>query len=142
MYKDCLLATDFLDLSHITFSHRLHCEFEAIMFSVVAILLTVAPHVLGCALHNNHIAPVHKRQVFNITNTGREPTDWSYEASYDWGRLSPEYSLCQTGTQQAPIALNLNQGLSQQHIPLFTGYGENYTGEYYNWGYGYLNTGS
>jgi len=49
--------------------------------------------------------------------------------------LSPDFELCQVGTQQAPIPLNLQQGLSTAHIPIL-----NYTGEvsgsYYNWGYG------
>ena len=47
-----------------------------------------------------------------------------------------EYRLCQDGTQQSPIALGLNQGLSQVHHPYFDGYTRNVTGNYYNWGYG------
>ena len=49
--------------------------------------------------------------------------------------LSPDYELCQTGTQQAPIPLNFQQGLSTAHLLRF-----NYTGDipgsFYNWGYG------
>ena len=67
---------------------------------------------------------------------GRVPTYWSYDASYNWGSISPDYALCQTGTQQSPIALEFNQGLSQAHRPFFTGYDVNATGEFYNWGYG------
>lgn len=48
----------------------------------------------------------------------------------------PEYGLCQDGTQQSPIALSLNQGLSQFHQPLFEGYSQNVTGNWFNWGYG------
>ena len=47
-----------------------------------------------------------------------------------------DYHLCQDGTQQAPIALGLNQGLSQFHQPYFEGYDENVTGNFFNWGYG------
>ncbi len=50
--------------------------------------------------------------------------------------LSLEYALCQQGTQQSPIALGLNQGLSQFHQPSFEGYTGNVTGNFYNWGYG------
>lgn len=46
------------------------------------------------------------------------------------------YDLCQSGTQQSPIALNLNQGLSRQHQPDFSGYLTEVTGTFYNWGYG------
>jgi carbonic anhydrase len=48
----------------------------------------------------------------------------------------PGYRLCQDGTQQSPIALGLNQGLSQVHRPFFDGYTGNVTGNFYNWGYG------
>lgn len=50
--------------------------------------------------------------------------------------LSSDYALCQSGTQQSPIALGLNQGLSQLHQPYFEGYTGNVTGNFYNWGYG------
>jgi carbonic anhydrase len=60
---------------------------------------------------------------------------WSYDESQDWGMLSPDYELCQTGTQQAPIPLNLQQGLSTAHIPRFN-YSGNMPGQFYNWGYG------
>lgn len=49
--------------------------------------------------------------------------------------LSPDYELCQTGTQQAPIPLNLQQGLSTAHLPSFN-YSGSVPGQYYNWGYG------
>lgn len=60
---------------------------------------------------------------------------WTYDQSQDWGKLSPDYELCHTGTRQAPIALNLQQGLSTAHIPRFNYSGQT-PGEYYNWGYG------
>lgn len=40
------------------------------------------------------------------------------------------------GTQQAPIPLALDQGLSQRHRPDFVGFPSNVTGNFYNWGYG------
>jgi carbonic anhydrase len=49
--------------------------------------------------------------------------------------LSPDYELCQTGTQQAPIPLNFQQGLSTAHLPKFN-YGADVPGSFYNWGYG------
>ncbi|KAK5712025.1 hypothetical protein LTR15_012093 [Elasticomyces elasticus] len=75
-----------------------------------------------------------KRQSVNQTIV-REERDWAYEASYDWGRLRPEYELCQTGTQQSPIPLRLDQGLSRNHIPHFD-YPTDVTGDFYNWGFG------
>ncbi|KAL2673877.1 hypothetical protein Neosp_012321 [[Neocosmospora] mangrovei] len=46
-----------------------------------------------------------------------------------------DYALCQTGTQQSPIALSLNNGLSLNHIPEFN-YPDSVAGNFYNWGYG------
>jgi len=60
---------------------------------------------------------------------------WAYEFSTDWGRLSADFHLCQTGSQQSPIPLLLTQGLSLNHKPYFN-YPESVDGEFYNWGYG------
>lgn len=57
---------------------------------------------LACADHDYHRQM--KRADANAT-----ATTWAYEASYDWGRISPEYVLCQDGTMQAPIPLRLDQ---------------------------------
>ncbi|KAE9373407.1 carbonic anhydrase [Stipitochalara longipes BDJ] len=63
--------------------------------------------------------------------------DWTYEASYNWDMIAPNYTLCQTGTQQSPIMLMITQGLSQNHAPSFTaGYTSPASGTLYNWGYG------
>ncbi|KAK5097026.1 hypothetical protein LTS08_007046 [Lithohypha guttulata] len=107
------------------------------MFTISLLLLSVVPQVFGCADHQNFMRPGHneKRQM-NISNTGRTPTYWAYEASFNWGKLSPDYHLCQDGTQQSPIALGLNQGLSLYHQPDFSGYPSEVLGNYYNWGYG------
>jgi carbonic anhydrase len=85
---------------------------------------------LACPEHDFHARHLQKRaEETNMT--------WAYEASYDWGRLSPDYVLCQDGTQQAPIPLRLDQGLSLRHVPgMMTGYDRNVSGSFYNWGYG------
>lgn len=46
-----------------------------------------------------------------------------------------DYTLCQTGTQQSPIALSLSNGLALNHRPTFD-YPANVTGNFFNWGYG------
>ncbi|KAK4498244.1 hypothetical protein PRZ48_010901 [Zasmidium cellare] len=77
---------------------------------------------------------LHKRQGVNST-VPEENRFWAYEASYDWGRLNPEWELCQTGTQQSPIPLRLDQGLSRFHTLSFD-YPNTSTGDVHNWGYG------
>ncbi|KAL1596360.1 hypothetical protein SLS60_009006 [Paraconiothyrium brasiliense] len=57
------------------------------------------------------------------------------QASFNWGKLSPDYRLCQTGTQQSPIALSLGNGLSLNHVPKFN-YNGSVAGNFANWGYG------
>ncbi|PNS17488.1 hypothetical protein CAC42_8031 [Sphaceloma murrayae] len=108
------------------------------MLSIKA-LAALLPAALACSDHLNHF-PTPKlvgRQVSN-NRTTRIPTDpdWAYEASFNWGRLNPEYETCQTGTQQSPIGFSLNQGLSTTHIPDFSNVTGNYRGNFYNWGYG------
>ncbi|KAH6723314.1 alpha carbonic anhydrase [Leptodontidium sp. MPI-SDFR-AT-0119] len=63
--------------------------------------------------------------------------DWAYEASYNWGMINENYTLCQTGTQQSPIQLMITQGLSTSHSPVFdtTSY-SSVPGAVSNWGYG------
>lgn len=46
-----------------------------------------------------------------------------------------DWELCQTGAQQSPIPLRLDQGLSRYHVMNFQ-YPTNVTGDFYNWGYG------
>ena len=94
--------------------------------SLVFVSLFFIPLIV-CADHaRGHLA---KREVAS-------GTDWTYEASYDWGSLRPEYAECQTGTQQSPITLSLAGGLSQYHHPTFQNYDRNVTGNWTNWGYG------
>ncbi|KAF2767066.1 carbonic anhydrase [Teratosphaeria nubilosa] len=61
--------------------------------------------------------------------------NWAYDESADWHTLDPGYEVCQTGTQQSPISLRLDQGLSQNHALHFN-YPPNVTGSFNNWGYG------
>lgn len=107
------------------------------MYSAL-LALTLASQAYGCALHDNYErqSQLPRRQDSVPSTPGREPTDWAYEASFNWGRINPNYTLCQTGTQQAPIPLTLNQGLSQKHAPEFHDYARNVSGNFFNWGYG------
>ncbi|MEQ9888017.1 carbonic anhydrase [Pectobacterium zantedeschiae] len=44
---------------------------------------------------------------------------WGYEGNDDpahWGKLSPDFSLCETGKNQSPV--NIRQALNTQHEPL------------------------
>lgn len=76
---------------------------------------------------------LYKRQA---TNQAIENPRWAYEASFNWGQIDPLYQLCQTGTQQSPIALSLSNGLSLNYIPTFNNYTGKTTGMFRNWGYG------
>ncbi|KAJ3528890.1 hypothetical protein NM208_g10002 [Fusarium decemcellulare] len=100
-------------------------------------LFAAAVHITGalsCASHDNHQPAVNKkRHIIPRAEPGK--TDWAYEASFNWGRINPDYHMCQTGTQQSPIALSLNNGLSLNHILTFD-YPDSTTGNFYNWGYG------
>jgi carbonic anhydrase len=102
------------------------------MFELTAIL--AAPSLLGSAKACPGARQLRKRQAGgNITNI--PATEWAYEASYNWGPLDPAYDLCQTGSQQSPIPLRLDQGLSLRHAIAFD-YGDAVDGNFYNWGYG------
>ncbi|KAF4449288.1 Carbonic anhydrase [Fusarium austroafricanum] len=91
--------------------------------------------VLSCATHDNHYSlKSKKRHIDPRAEPGSK--DWTYEASYDWGRINPDYHLCQTGTQQAPIPLALKQGLSLEHLIKEWNYPSEISGNFYNWGYG------
>ncbi|TIC99340.1 Carbonic anhydrase [Colletotrichum higginsianum] len=95
-------------------------------------VLLLATNALACASHENH---------YNLADRKRDAeeagpkTDWAYEASFNWGRINPNYTLCQTGTQQSPIALSLNNGLALNHILRFN-YTNQTAGNFFNWGYG------
>ena len=101
------------------------------MLAVPLLLLSILPHAFGCPHHQTRSASLRNKR----SDDGSSP-DWTYNASYDWGTLSPDYALCQTGTSQSPISLKMSQGLSSSHQPDFSGYKPNVTGEYYNWGHG------
>ncbi|KAK1981884.1 carbonic anhydrase [Colletotrichum cereale] len=95
-------------------------------------LVLLAPHVLACPGHRNHYEVGDRRREIAAPKT---PSDWAYEASFNWGRINPNYTLCQTGTQQSPIALSLSNGLALDHKIEFA-YPNETTGNFYNWGYG------
>ncbi|KAL3426803.1 carbonic anhydrase [Phlyctema vagabunda] len=94
----------------------------SIIFS--ASLLTAA---LAC--------PQHDISQHKFGKRAEPANDWTYEASFNWGMMSENYTLCQTGTKQSPIQLSLTQGLSLNHIPTFD-YKKPVSGDIYNWGYG------
>ncbi|KAK2040035.1 carbonic anhydrase [Colletotrichum somersetense] len=97
-------------------------------------LLLLAPHVLACAGHENHYEVGNRKREMAAPETS---SDWTYEASFNWGRVNPEYTLCQTGTQQSPVALSLNDGPAPDHEIEFAYANETTTtGNFYNWGYG------
>ncbi|EXL93471.1 hypothetical protein ACKRZS_004203 [Fusarium odoratissimum] len=96
---------------------------------------TYVTSVLSCAKHNNHYSLKHKkRHIDPRAEPGK--TDWAYEASYNWGRINPDYHLCQDGTQQSPIPIALKQGLSLEHLIKEWNYPDEVTGNFFNWGYG------
>ncbi|ETS83138.1 hypothetical protein PFICI_05014 [Pestalotiopsis fici W106-1] len=98
---------------------------------IIGLALTAS--VTACPSHTNNQAKT-KRSESNVTTI--TAAEWAYDESYDWGMLSRDYELCQTGTQQSPIALTLaTHGLSKKHRPTFN-YGVNTTGNLHNWGYG------
>lgn len=73
---------------------------------------------------------------WQATNQTIENPRWAYEESFNWGQIDPLYQLCQTGTQQSPIALSLSKGLSLNHIPTLNNYTGKATGMFRHWGYG------
>lgn len=91
---------------------------------MLPLLVAIAclPVSLGCPG-----APLNKRA---------EGVDWAYDASYNWGMINSNYSLCQSGTTQSPIALSLTPGLAQKHVPTFSSAYSSISGDLYNWGYG------
>jgi carbonic anhydrase len=105
--------------------------------------LLLASSALSCADHDYH-SLMRKRAdgpAAGVPSTSGSsnstPATWTYEASYDWGRISPSFHLCQDGSTQAPIPLRTDQGLSLKHLPQFgSNYNSNFTGVFRNWGYG------
>lgn len=99
--------------------------------------IALVPTILSCPQHNhaNHSRLNVRGSDPNKPATNSSKSDWSYEASFNWGKVSPAYHLCQTGTQQSPIALSLGNGLSLNHVPKFQ-YDGVINGSFYNWGYG------
>lgn len=94
-----------------------------IIFSLTSLL----PQALACAEHQNY-----HRATTSPTTTDRK---WEYAESFDWGRADPAYELCQSGTQQSPISLTLQNGLSTKHAPTFN-YPDQVDGNFYNWDFG------
>ncbi|KAF1844460.1 carbonic anhydrase [Cucurbitaria berberidis CBS 394.84] len=98
------------------------------LFQSLFIVAPFVASVLGCPQHTNN-----KRATEPGSNSTK--SDWAYEASFNWGKLNPNYARCQMGTQQSPIALSLSNGLSLNHVPKFN-FNGSIEGNFYNWGYG------
>lgn len=56
----------------------------------LVVALSLATATLGCATHNYHAQLAKRQDGANGGNssTGPEASDWSYDASFDWGRVS------------------------------------------------------
>ncbi|KAK7727766.1 hypothetical protein SLS57_002809 [Botryosphaeria dothidea] len=114
------------------------------MLSCLAPLALLLPLAFSCPDHSaTPIEELVKRQISTPDNgngnwTTRVPGSsmWAYEFSFNWGRLSPDFELCQTGTQQSPIALTRSDATNHARTPRFTGYKGKWAGQYFNWGYG------
>ncbi|KAF1947553.1 carbonic anhydrase [Clathrospora elynae] len=106
------------------------------LFKSLIFFAALAPSALGCPEHeNSKRSHLQGRQNPTVPGGNTTQNDWAYEASFNWGRINQSYRLCQTGTQQSPIALSLSNGLSLNHVPKFA-YGGSIAGNFYNWGYG------
>ena len=106
------------------------------MTATLLALACLIVSVFSCADHTGRQrGALAKRQEVSRTNPSHITKDWAYDASYNWGAISPDYITCHIGTNQSPLALSLTAGLAHYHHPTFSGY-ENVSGNFSNWGYG------
>ncbi|KAH7062196.1 carbonic anhydrase [Macrophomina phaseolina] len=114
------------------------------MLSYLTPLVALLPLTLACPDHSDPTFHGLVRRQVDSPDTGNGnwttrvsgSSIWAYEASYNWGRLNPDYELCQTGTQQSPIAFRRSDATNHARTPRFTGYRGTWAGQYFNWGYG------
>ncbi|CZT07058.1 related to carbonic anhydrase precursor [Rhynchosporium agropyri] len=100
------------------------------MLSLLVVIAAI-PSILACPQHDL----AARGKSLNKRAGGEQ--DWAYEASYNWGMINKNYTLCQTGTQQSPIPLQITQGLSTSHVPSFDAASYSAVpGALSNWGYG------
>ncbi|CCT61169.1 hypothetical protein IAQ61_005012 [Plenodomus lingam] len=105
-------------------------------FKSFALAAILAPVALACPDHsNNKPMPLGKRTTLAEVEGKKEKSDWTYEASYDWGKVNKDYRMCQIGTHQSPIPLAMGNGLAQSHVPRFD-YNGSVKGTFFNTGYG------
>jgi carbonic anhydrase len=101
------------------------------LFQSLLVAAAFVPAALGCPDHSNfRRSKIQGRQADPTDGTNSTKNDWAYEASFNWGRVNPSYRLCQTGTQQSPIALSLGNGLALNHVPEFN-YNGSIAGNWY-----------
>lgn len=104
-------------------------------FQPLVVASGLVASILACPQHTyQRSGKIEGRQVAPPPNNETAP-DWAYEASFNWGKVNPEYGLCQNGTQQSPIALSLGNGLALNHVPKFN-YNTSAAGVWKNWGFG------
>ncbi|ESZ93650.1 hypothetical protein SBOR_5955 [Sclerotinia borealis F-4128] len=121
--------------------------------SAFILTATLLSAVLAC--------PQHDLSSQSLMKRAGGTADWAYDAAYNWGMINeskftfptsikmhtmpfshpisdisfPDYTTCQTGTQQSPIHLTTSSGFSKTHRPTFN-YPTSTDGSLYNWGYG------
>ncbi|KAK8203109.1 carbonic anhydrase [Phyllosticta capitalensis] len=106
------------------------------MFFQALPLVTLLGQALACLPHDN-AAPLHsKREEGAYSQRTPTPSDWNYDHSHHWETANASYELCHTGAQQSPIGISLDQALSSQHKPDLNNIHANFSGHFYNNGYG------
>ncbi|KAH8651247.1 carbonic anhydrase [Xylariales sp. PMI_506] len=94
--------------------------------SLIIAALFFSATIIACPEHNPPISVNTKR--------AEAGSDWAYAESFDWGSIDEAYAACQSGTQQSPIALTQNYGLSNSKIGF--NYPTTLSGNFSNWSYG------
>ena len=65
------------------------------LFQSLLIAAAFVPSVFSCPEHNNFRRSPHLgRRADPTDGTNSTKNDWAYEASFNWGRVNPAYSLC------------------------------------------------
>jgi carbonic anhydrase len=111
----------------------------------ILLALVAATSIIACPEHNSGW------ESNSLTRRATAEKDWSYDTSYDWGSQNPseyppiivipiidraiDYTLCKTGTMQAPIGLKKADGFANTHKPTFN-YTTHLSGNLFNWNYG------
>ncbi|KAK7532060.1 carbonic anhydrase [Phyllosticta citribraziliensis] len=107
------------------------------MFFQALPLVALLGQALACPPHDNAGPISHsKREDGAWSKRTPTPADWHYDHSLHWETVNASYETCHTGTQQSPINIGLDQVLSSQHKPDLKNIHGNFSGHFYNNGYG------